>query len=149
MEAYIKFTQIFLSGFGILQLRGKQRKFNKIFNTSALVTSACAIVQTFVYLVLGQGDLSDKSLGLIMCAFLIQSFGKLLALTSNREKLRELFDLLDDMHREMDAVDKVETERFVKKMLRTNVAMVRFYIFTVTLFMIKPIVLMIFSFISY
>lgn len=139
MKAYIELTQFFLNAFGVVQLRGNESKSNLFFNIVVIGSSAALLVQMFLSLLFNQGMLDEKTLGLVMFVFWFQALVKLISLISNRNKLRETFQYLDRMMLNLNAQQESKSKIFIRRMYKVNLAMIRYNVVTVALFLTKPV----------
>lgn len=142
MEAYVNFTQHALNFFGVVQLRGAEKKTNNFLSSLVIVTSITLIIQIFAHLVFNKDSLDEKLIGFTLSMARTQELSKLIALVSNRKKIRQSFDKLEEMFRDSNEECKKASDNFMEKMFRINLGMIKFYIFTGLLFLLKPIIVM-------
>lgn len=142
MEAYVNFTQHGLNFFGIVQLRGPERRTNKLLSSLVTVTSIAILIQSLVQLLLNEGSLDAKTLGLAMFTSRMQAPGKIIALVSNRSELRKCFNKLNEMIQNSNAESKKANDKYMRQMFRINLKIIKFYVFAVLLYLFKPMIVM-------
>lgn len=142
MEAYVNFTQHVLNVFGVVQLRGAEKKTNNLLSSFIILTSITLIIQTSAHLIFNEDSLDEKLIGFTLSMGRTQELTKLIALVCNRKEIRKSFNKLDKIFRDSNEECKKASDNYMQKMFRVNLALIKFYIFTASLFLIKPIIVL-------
>lgn len=142
MKAYIETTQLMLNIMGVLQLKGNNKKSNKILNFIVIVTSIVMLGQMMANMLINSGSLDEKTLLFIMFLFWMQSLGKLITLIANRDRLKKIFQYLEALMQNLNPNQDNKSRIFMRRMYKVNLGMIKLNILTAVLFLSKPIIVM-------